>query len=87
MADSWDHHAALWRAGFGPDPGPPPPTVTPWSVWQHTSGRLYTVLHIANLGNTERYPLTIVYQDRSGDVYTRRADDWHRSMTALRPNT
>lgn len=24
MNDIWDHRCALWRAGRGPDPGPPP---------------------------------------------------------------
>lgn len=51
------------------------------SVWQHSSGRCYRVLHIANRPNEKRYPLTIVYLGTDGQIWTRRADDWHRSMT------
>jgi hypothetical protein len=51
------------------------------SAWQHTSGRTYFVLHIANIANDDRYPLTIVYRDGAGQVWTRLAVDWHRSMT------
>ena len=51
------------------------------SRWQHRNGNVYTVLHIANLADEERYPKTSVYQGPNGMVWTRRADDWHRSMT------
>jgi hypothetical protein len=67
--------AERWAArGGAPVPG---------SVWKHTSGRAYTVLHVANCNADAglRYPLTIVYRDADGDVWTRPADDWHRSMT------
>lgn len=55
----------------------------PGSVWRHSSGRVYRVMLIANRPNDERYPLTVVYEDASAEVWTRRADDWHRSMAAI----
>jgi hypothetical protein len=57
------------------------------TVWEHTSGRFYTVLHIANVNADGglRYPLTVVYRAMDGNVWTRRADDWHRSMTQVIP--
>lgn len=57
-----------------PDPG---------SRWQHRNGGLYTVEAIANLHGDERYPVTVVYRGENGLLWTRRADDWHRSMTAI----
>jgi hypothetical protein len=55
------------------------------SRWRHRNGARYTVLLIAN-GATSRpdeYPVTVVYQgDANGFVWSRRADDWHRSMEA-----
>lgn len=55
------------------------------TVWQHTSGRFYKVLHIANKPNDGRYPCTIVYQGTDGEVWARRATDWHRSMVLFNP--
>jgi len=54
------------------------------TVWQHKSGRLYTVLCIANHASDEqeRYPATVVYQGQDGNIWSRRVDDWHRSMIA-----
>lgn len=51
------------------------------STWEHTSGRIYTVIHIANMPDTPRYPRTVVSQDAVGAVWTRPVSDWHRSMT------
>lgn len=55
----------------------------PGSKWQHYNGTPYTVLHIANEPDDDRYPLTVVYQGPNGKIWARRADDWHRSMTEL----
>lgn len=55
------------------------------SVWRHTNGCIYTVLMITNEPNDDRYPRTIVYQGENGRVWSRRADDWHRSMTSVAP--
>lgn len=51
------------------------------STWRHTNGNLYTVLYLANELDTPQYPLTVVYRGENGKVWTRRADDWHRSMS------
>ncbi len=56
---------------------------TPGSVWRHRNGNIYTVLHIANEPDDERYPRTVVYQGTNGRIWARRADDWHRSMTSV----
>jgi len=62
---------------------PKPEVPEKGTAWTHTSGRVYTVLHIANEPDEERYPLAVVYQGTNGKVWTRRADDWHRSMTKV----
>ncbi len=65
-------HFAKWL----PEPG---------SVWRHSSGRLYTVLLIANLnpGQPDKYPVTVVYAGENGKQWAGRADDWHRRMTIV----
>ena len=55
----------------------------PGSRWQHRNGNVYTVLYITNKPDELRYPKTVVYQGDNGEVWSRRADDWARSMTAL----
>lgn len=57
------------------------------SHWRHYNGTPYTVLHIANEPGDERYPCMVIYQGPNGKVWARRADDWHRSMTAEALNT
>lgn len=57
------------------------PMPVPGSLWRHYNGSVYSVLHIANEPNDERYPATVVYQGANGKVWARRLDDWHRSMT------
>lgn len=71
---------AVLEHGTAPAEALPPPA--PGSVWVHRSGTEYHVLHLANEPNDDRYPLTVVYQGPNGKVWSRRADDWHRSMTA-----
>lgn len=58
-------------------------TPEPGTCWRHYNGHTYVVMHIANTLDDERYPLTVVYQGANGLVWTRRADDWHRSMTEI----
>lgn len=53
------------------------------SRWQHYNGAKYTVLTCTNEPNDERYPTMIVYQGDNGKIWSRRVDDWHRSMTLL----
>ena len=60
-----------------------PDTVPPvGSKWRHYNGTQYTVLHIANEPDDERYPRMVIYQGPNGKVWARKADDWHRSMKA-----
>jgi hypothetical protein len=68
----------------------PPETIilpSPGSLWSHRNGNVYEVLHIANEPNEPRYPISIVYRGTNGKVWVRRADDWHRSMTAVPTTT
>jgi hypothetical protein len=54
------------------------------TVWKHHNGNLYRVLFLTNITEEpeERYPLTVVYENvNNGTRWSRRADDWHRSMT------
>ncbi len=57
--------------------------IAPGSIWKHRNGNLYQVEFLTNLPNEERYPLTVVYRGENGIAWSRRADDWHRSMTLV----
>lgn len=53
------------------------------SEWQHSkSGQVYKVEDFANVdGDRPKYPEHIIYRNvTNGKLYTRRLDDWHRSM-------
>lgn len=66
------------------------PLQTIWenSIWRHTSGDLYEVILFTNVeGTKDKYPTTIVYQNVvNKKYYSRRADDWFRSMTLVTKN-
>lgn len=57
------------------------------SQWQHTTGRIYSVLMYANVENDpkrDRYPVIIIYRNTQNDaVYCRRLDDWERSFVLV----
>jgi hypothetical protein len=57
-----------------------------WSRWIHTSGNVYRVTTIANAHSTDqqRYPVTVVYEDAKGNIWSRPFSDWHRSMTEIK---
>jgi NTP pyrophosphatase (non-canonical NTP hydrolase) len=59
------------------------PEPQPFSLWQHTSGVIYEVLFLTNRCDNPRYPRTVIYRGSNGNTWSRRADDWHRSMTAV----
>ncbi len=62
----------------------PRPIVAEGSVWRHHSGRLYTVLFLANNeGDSikDKYPVTVVYQGENGRRWAGPLSDWHRRMT------
>lgn len=69
----------------------------PFSVWQHTNGLTYTVISVTNTNYPrEDHPADVFYISGvidPGDsirrlvlrsLWTRRLDDWHRSMTKLK---
>ena len=54
------------------------------SLWRHTNGVIYRVLHIANTTSQDldKYPITVVYQGLYNEkIWTRPLSDWHRSFT------
>lgn len=51
--------------------------------WRHANGNTYTVRMITNAPDDDRYPRTVVYQGQNGELWSRRSDDWHRSMTII----
>lgn len=56
------------------------------SVWQHYTGNLYCVMHIANENSSPeravKYPPTVVYMNvHTHVVYARPLSRWHASMT------
>lgn len=53
-------------------------------VCRHHSGRVYTVLDIANTTNpSERFPRTVVYMGANGNVWARREDRFLEKFTVL----
>lgn len=64
----------------------PKQSITPGSVWRHTNGSEYTVLHVTSESDKhpDRYPVTVVYRGPDGRSWPKRAEDWHASMTLAR---
>lgn len=64
-----------------------PNSPAPGQLWQHRNGNQYTILLLTNekadVENREKYPVMIVYRGTNGYVWSRKLDDWHRSMTHL----
>jgi NTP pyrophosphatase (non-canonical NTP hydrolase) len=54
-----------------------------FSRWQHTSGTIYEVLFLTNRHDNPRSPRTVIYRGPNGNIWSRRADDWHRSMSPI----
>jgi hypothetical protein len=57
--------------------------VIPGTKWKHYKSQMqYVVLALTNEHSTdlERYPVEVVYSGPNGRVWSRRLDDWHRSM-------
>ena len=52
------------------------------SIWQHRRGAFYKVVLIANKNSEipQRYPVTVVYQSKDGDVRTMPVDKWLQCM-------
>lgn len=72
-------------AGCAPSPTKP----GLYTVWDHKSGRQYMVLGFASEESTDdRYPVTVIYADRDGKVWSRPLARWDESMkpaTAVPP--
>lgn len=54
-------------------------------VIRHHSGRVYSVLHVANTHGTDeaRFPVTIVYRGANGHVWARAASEFDGKFTVL----
>lgn len=54
------------------------------SKWKHHSGTVYEVLYITNLKATKPdYPVTVVYQDSEGEVWSHPLEFWHSRMSLM----
>lgn len=50
-------------------------------TYTHHSGRIYTVLAVANLSSINNdYPPTVVYQDENGTTWTKTIQHFHKTM-------
>ena len=56
-----------------------------FSVWLHKNGGRYIVLCITNTcaNRPDEYPVTVVYQDQNGKVWSRPLDRWYASFTEV----
>lgn len=51
------------------------------SQWEHYSGRVYTVLGVANAGNiNSEYPIVVVYVGHNGHLWTKPIDNFLEMM-------
>ena len=57
--------------------------VSPGVVLRHHSGRVYTVLHIANFGGGSKFPETAVYQGANGEIWARPLEQVREKFTVL----
>jgi len=47
------------------------------SRWKHKSGKIHEVVVVSNLKATKSdYPITVVYKDDDGDVWSRTLEKW-----------
>ena len=54
------------------------------SHWKHHSGRIYTVLGVANTGNiNSEYPIVIVYVGHNENLWTKLIDDFYKTMKEI----
>lgn len=57
----------------------------PGTVFRHHSGRVYTLIAVANVESTdqEKFPLTAVYQGSNGKTWSRPMKDFVKKFTVL----
>lgn len=49
----------------------------PETKWKHKSGTIYEVVIVANEKATKTdYPITVVYKDKEGNVWSRTLEKW-----------
>lgn len=54
------------------------------SQWEHYSGRIYTVLGVANTGNPNpEYPVAVVYVGHNGNLWTKPLDNFLETMCVI----
>lgn len=54
------------------------------STWLSTKGKVYTVLMISNVRATRSdFPVTVVYQDTDGEIWSRPFGEWYERMTEI----
>lgn len=54
------------------------------SKWKHYSGRVYTVITIANEDRNPGYPVSVVYVGENGKTWVKTLANWYRTMTAIK---
>ena len=61
------------------------PLIKPGTCWRHRNGFCGQIIKVTNPLDTEKYPLSVTYVglfgEAAGREWSRRADDWERSMT------
>jgi len=54
------------------------------TVCRHHSGRVYTVLEIANTEHSsEKFPKMVVYMGANGNIWTRKESEFSKKFTVL----
>lgn len=56
------------------------------SAWQHHTGRVYTVLGVANTENLNpKYPVTVIFVGRTGNLWAKPLDNFLEKMHKVAP--
>jgi len=56
-------------------------SVTSGSRWKHHSGKLYTVIYLANIkSNKSIYPVSVVYIGKSGYIWVKSLENFLLTM-------
>lgn len=77
---------ALIRLFFRPRPQVAPGApLRIGQIWQHRNGNRYRIYDFTNRSSTRRkYPPMVSYVNTAnGEKFSRRCDDWHRSMSIV----
>ena len=56
------------------------------SAWQHHSGRVYTVLGVANTTHLDcKYPVTVIFVGRNGNLWAKTLDNFLENLHKVAP--